>query len=225
MLDENQHKQQTSCQHYTTLKNNPNPWTLFIQKTASNWTHLVNDKLHPPAIICPLYFWGMASSCISFLWYQILTIFTVHSSHMDNIHTSLVSVHLWLLLNFLCWVFPAMQKTYIIHYKSTMNEVRKWTVMSLYVCLRLLQSGYKIVDLTLVSRYPRLTLAVGYLTSPAAVKSVNRSQPPPRSKWCEAGAATHPPATWPGVTWTHPPKPQKSCTLNHFACQNNQANL
>lgn len=85
--------------------------------------------------------------------------------------------------------------------------------------------GYKIVDLTWVSRCPRLTLAVGYLTSQAAVKSVNRSQPPPRSKRCEGGAATHPPATWPGVTWTRPPKPQKNCTLNHFACKNNQVDL
>lgn len=88
-----------------------------------------------------------------------------------------------------------------------------------------LKKGLKTFDLTLASQYPRLTLAVWYLMFQAAVKSINRCQPPPRSKQREGGGPTRPPATWPGVIWTRPPMPQKSCSLNHSACKNNQVNL
>lgn len=87
------------------------------------------------------------------------------------------------------------------------------------------KKGLETFDLTLVSQYPRLTLAVWYLMFQAAVKSINRCQPPPRSKQREGGGPTRPPATWPGVIWTRPPMPQKSCSLNHSACKNNQVNL
>lgn len=75
----------------------------------------------------------------------------------------------------------------------------------------------KTLDLTLVSQYPRLTLAVWYLMFQAATKSINRCQARRRSKQREGEAATRPPAAWPGGIWTHPPKPQRSCSLNHSA--------
>lgn len=124
--------------------------------------------------------------------------------------------HLWFLLNFLCRMFPAIQK------KDTFVIINLSCICSHEWFLKL---GFKIVDLTLVSQYPRLTLAVWCLMFQAGVKSVNRSQPPPRSKRYEGGAATRPPTTWPEGTWTHPPTPRRSCTLDHSACNNGRREL